>query len=35
MEKFKKFVKILRMVVEFIQYVLNYLPNQLKSRKNG
>lgn len=33
MEKFKKIVRILRMVVEFIQYVLNYLSNQLKSRK--
>ncbi len=35
MDKFKKIVKIIRIVVEFLRYVLDYLPNQLKSRKNG
>ncbi len=29
MDKFKKIVKILRWVVEFLLYLLNYLPNQI------
>lgn len=33
MDKFKKIVKIIRVVVEFLRYVLDYLPNQLKTRR--